>query len=568
MRDSVNKNQLSRISKDFWIFGCVIIFFILNIILLFYHETWLDEIQAWELQKNNNIIEIYNHCKAEGHPMLWYLILKPFTMLGFPIKTMNVISIIFMTLAVYLFLKYVDANKWLKILIVFGGSMFYYNAVNARTYSLVCLAMVLIGITYKNRKEHPYKYNLQLLLLTQTHILTCGFIAGFWLVEVYEMIKDFGVKGSFVKKEARNRLYSLLIYSFGIVWLLMQLAGIGASKAYTNGVLSFLNGLGNQEEIVQSIIVSLVIGLPNLLYNAMMSTIYQLVLLRGLPNQVTIALWNLNQYYVLFLIAILIQIFLAVHLWNVNKQKLLTIYLGVVAANLISYFITNMNVSRLLIIISCVIILQSSENDKIKKSVDILNKFSFIGLQVILLVYSQAMAVRETYCTFGLDVGQVKNAVEHIESDDTIVQLDERLENGASVLVQFITGKPFYYTYIDEYETYMSLVGYSKDDYLPDETTGRQIPKPIENLIKFAVDSNINPDNLVIPVFLQVDVENDEFSQDEQLTLKVVQEYLRVYYKESLPADQFVMQLDGTNIYLLKPNNKFIELYNQYKQSA
>ena len=48
----------------------------------------------------------------------------------------------------------------------------------------------------------------------------------------------------------------------------------------------------------------------------------------------------------------------------------------------------------------------------------------------------------------------------------------------------------------------MSLVGYNKGDYLPDETTGRQIPKPIEDLIKFAVDSNINPDNLVIPVFL------------------------------------------------------------------
>lgn len=45
------------------------------------------------------------------------------------------------------------------------------------------------------------------------------------------------------------------------------------------------------------------------------------------------------------------------------------------------------------------------------------------------------MAVRETYCTFGMDVGQVKNAVEHIESDDTVVLLDERLENGASVLV-------------------------------------------------------------------------------------------------------------------------------------
>ena len=64
------------------------------------------------------------------------------------------------------------------------------------------------------------------------------------MVEVYEMIKDFGVKGSFVKKEARNRLYGLLIYSFGIVWLLMQLAGVGASKAYTNEVVFFFDELG------------------------------------------------------------------------------------------------------------------------------------------------------------------------------------------------------------------------------------------------------------------------------------------------------------------------------------
>ena len=64
------------------------------------------------------------------------------------------------------------------------------------------------------------------------------------MVEVYEMIKDFGIKGSFVKKEARNRLYGLLIYSFGIVWLLLQLAGIGASSTYTNEVVFFFDELG------------------------------------------------------------------------------------------------------------------------------------------------------------------------------------------------------------------------------------------------------------------------------------------------------------------------------------
>jgi len=45
------------------------------------------------------------------------------------------------------------------------------------------------------------------------------------------------------------------------------------------------------------------------------------------------------------------------------------------------------------------------------------------------------MAVRETYCTFGLDAGQVKAAIEHIESDDTTVLLDEHLEGGACELI-------------------------------------------------------------------------------------------------------------------------------------
>lgn len=99
--------------------------------------------------------------------------------------------------------------------------MFYYNAINARTYSLVCLALVLIAITFPKRKEHPYKYNLALLLLTQTHIITCGVIAAFWLLEAYEIIKD---------KAFKERTYGFLIYSLGIIWLLAQLSGAGLGE--------------------------------------------------------------------------------------------------------------------------------------------------------------------------------------------------------------------------------------------------------------------------------------------------------------------------------------------------
>lgn len=546
-----------------------LVFFILNMILLQFHETWLDEVQAWQIQKYSSIFDIYSRCRTEGHPMLWYLILKPFTMLGFPIKTMNVISIIFMTLAVYLFLKYVDANKWLKILIVFGGSMFYYNAVNARTYSLVCLAMVLISITYKNRKEHPYKYNLQLLLLTQTHILTCGFIAGFWLVEVYEMIKDFGVKGSFVKKEARNRLYGLLTYSFGIVWLLMQLAGIGAFNQYSNGVLAVNNNpnIGTYK-LVAEIIAGTILSFPTLIYNCLEQMLYQLMYIKYFPNQVREVFGNLSYSFVIFIAAAIISVVLLVHLWNTNKKYLFVISLGVQASILVSYFTAGMNVSRLLVIMASVIILQASGNNKGNNDVDKLNKYQFIVLQLFIAVYGWTMAVREVYCTFGMDTAQVSNLVEYVEDDSVIVVLDDKVDSTVAVMLQYLTDRQYLLGYNGEYMNYMMLDGYSDADYKSDDSSEEAV-LPIRNLINSLINEDVDVENVIMPLLLwrYTDLENDDFG-DSDNRLSCVQQYFDVVTYYDVTEDSFVMQLGGGRIYLLKPNDKFIELYNQYKQSA
>lgn len=560
-RNSIPKKEIINIV-------ITLVFFILNMILLQFHETWLDEIQAWQIQRYNNIFEIYSRCKTEGHPMLWYLILKPFTMLGFPIKTMNVISIIFMTLAAYLFLKYVNTNRWLKILIVFGGSMFYYNAVNARTYSLVCLAMVLIDITYKNRKEHPYKYNLQLLLLTQTHILTCGFIAGFWLVEVYEMIKDFGVKGSFVKKEARNRLYGLLIYSFGIVWLLMQLAGVGAFNQYSNGVLAVSNNpnMGTYK-IVAELIAGTILSFPTLIYNCLEQMLYQLMYIKYFPNQVRELFGNLSYSFVIFIAAAIISVVLLVHLWNTNKKYMFVISLGVQASILVSYFTAGMNVSRLLVIMASVIILQASGNNKGNNDVDKLNKYQFIVLQLFIAVYGWAMAVREVYCTFGMDTAQVRNLVEYVEDDSVIVVLDDKVDSTVAVMLQYLTDKQYLLGYNGKYMNYMMLDGYSDADYMHDDSSEEAV-LPIRNLINSLINENVAVENVIMPLLLwrYTDLERDDFG-DSDNRLSCVQQYFDVVTYYDATEDSFVMQLGGGRIYLLKPNNKFIELYNQYKQS-
>ena len=75
------KNKIKR--DDLIIIGIIVIYTGINIILAGYHEAWRDESQAWVLVKGSTIPEIFGLCASEGHPVLWFLFLYPFTRLGF-----------------------------------------------------------------------------------------------------------------------------------------------------------------------------------------------------------------------------------------------------------------------------------------------------------------------------------------------------------------------------------------------------------------------------------------------------------------------------------------------------
>ena len=48
--------------------------------LLFFHENWRDEAQAWLIARDCTIPELIDEMKYEGHFLVWYLILMPFAL--------------------------------------------------------------------------------------------------------------------------------------------------------------------------------------------------------------------------------------------------------------------------------------------------------------------------------------------------------------------------------------------------------------------------------------------------------------------------------------------------------
>ena len=179
-----------------------LVYFILNLILIIHHEQWRDEANPWQIAQNIGFDDFYEIMKVEPHPALWYLILFPFAKLGFPYITTNIISLIVMTLSVFLLSYFAPISRKSKILIILSSAFFYFNPVISRNYCLVILSLVLIAMTYRNRLTHPFRFLLSIALLMQSHFLAYGMAAILLLFFVFDLIKQ---------KILRKRIVSLLL---------------------------------------------------------------------------------------------------------------------------------------------------------------------------------------------------------------------------------------------------------------------------------------------------------------------------------------------------------------------
>lgn len=73
MKEYIKKNKFNII--------ITVIYAIITLVIIMYHENWRDEAQSWLIARELGLIDIFKQMKYEGHPALWYLILAPFAKL-------------------------------------------------------------------------------------------------------------------------------------------------------------------------------------------------------------------------------------------------------------------------------------------------------------------------------------------------------------------------------------------------------------------------------------------------------------------------------------------------------
>lgn len=229
------KNILKN--KNFIYWSIFILYSIINLILVFHHEPWRDEIHTWLLAKNLSIPELFIESKFDGHPILWHLILLPFAKLNFPIITLNLISYIIILVSAWLFLFKTNIPLGIKLFALFTIPFTYIYSAISRNYSVMILLLVIIGIFYNTRFKKPIIYSILICLLIHTHSLSWGIVAGltitFHIYEIYLWLR---------KKNTANIIHILIglfLIAFNTVLVIFQLFGT-SNTDYFSGISTYV----------------------------------------------------------------------------------------------------------------------------------------------------------------------------------------------------------------------------------------------------------------------------------------------------------------------------------------
>ena len=178
--------------------------------LLFFHENWRDEAQAWLLARDCSIPELINAMKYEGHFLIWYFILMPFAKLGFPYETTNIISWLITCISVWLVLDQAPFRFDKRVLFISTFPLLYLFPVISRCYCLIPLATVLMSIFYKDRYAKPLRYLLSIVFLLNTHVIMAGMVG----VVLFDFLIDLFKARKYFSKSLMWKYFRCFLITF------------------------------------------------------------------------------------------------------------------------------------------------------------------------------------------------------------------------------------------------------------------------------------------------------------------------------------------------------------------
>ncbi len=152
-----------------------------------HHEPWRDEVRALTLSiQPAHVWQLPEGIRDEGHPVLWYLLLRGGWFLLHSAAILPILSVAIGFVSCWLLLRFSPLPLWVRILFIFGIAPLYELSVIARNYGIGMLLMFLFAVL---RRRHGILLPaLVLAALANTNapaaILT-PILAAVWILEAF-----------------------------------------------------------------------------------------------------------------------------------------------------------------------------------------------------------------------------------------------------------------------------------------------------------------------------------------------------------------------------------------------
>ena len=198
--------------------GVLVVYLAVVITVMCFHEPWFDEAQSWLIARDcswHDLLLVRPH--YEGHPPLWWLLLAIPARLGVPyewgIKSIQLVTAVFF---VWLLVFRSGLPKVLRIILPFSYFVCYQYGVTSRPYALMLSAMLLAGLSWHERDNHPWRLVGSLVLLCLCSSYGVAIAGGIAMVWVWRVWCRHGIRG--VVLESKPRMAG---------WLVLLAVGLG-----------------------------------------------------------------------------------------------------------------------------------------------------------------------------------------------------------------------------------------------------------------------------------------------------------------------------------------------------
>ena len=209
----------------------LILWWIVVLIGINYHEFWRDEVRALTIAlEPESIFGIFSALKNEGHPVVWYILLRFCHAIVNSPLALPIVSTGVAFAGVFVFFQFAPFSNWQKILFIFGLFPIYQYSVMPRNYGLAMPLVFLFAHFYRTRQENPLVLSVLLFVLANTSVhasLIAAVLSLVWVVEYFT---------------GERKKLALHLGSFGLVVL--------------GGVIALVTTMPSADTVVTSVVSS------------------------------------------------------------------------------------------------------------------------------------------------------------------------------------------------------------------------------------------------------------------------------------------------------------------------